>query len=346
MSSEQNVIIIADDVLQRHRLQQALDKYGVSIVFIGDPARFAGEAAIPDAALCLVELTDEEEYPDLIEALLNRDDWTVLFGPGAAPVPGRQEYIRWERRLFVKLEGQLGSLEALENEDTLEALADAGADSENLSLPQWITPVSQPRPVEQIWILGASLGGPAAIKEFLDALPPGLPVGFVYAQHIDARFSEVLGRVLTRDAHYNLVPAEENRTLYTGEVLQVPVDREIWLDDQARVQFRDDPWPGPYGPSIDQVMLNLSRTYRDRCHAIVFSGMGNDGALGAPAMKQAGSHIWIQTPESCASGAMPESVQATDSAGFEGTPRELAAQLLRTMEEQFLLGKQSQCNSA
>jgi len=200
--------------------------------------------------------------------------------------------------------------------------------------------------VEQIWILGASLGGPAAIKEFLDALPPGLPVGFVYAQHIDARFSEVLGRVLTRDAHYNLVPAEENRTLYTGEVLQVPVDREIWLDDQARVQFRDDPWPGPYGPSIDQVMLNLSRTYRDRCHAIVFSGMGNDGALGAPAMKQAGSHIWIQTPESCASGAMPESVQATDSAGFEGTPRELAAQLLRTMEEQFLLGKQSQCNSA
>jgi len=141
MSSEQNVIIIADDVLQRHRLQQALDKYGVSIVFIGDPARFAGEAAIPDAALCLVELTDEEEYPDLIEALLNRDDWTVLFGPGAAPVPGRQEYIRWERRLFVKLEGQLGSLEALENEDTLEALADAGADSENLSLPQWITPV-------------------------------------------------------------------------------------------------------------------------------------------------------------------------------------------------------------
>lgn len=346
MSSGQNVIIIADDVLQRHRLQQALDKYGVNIVFIGDPTRFAGETAIPEADLCLVELTDEEEYPDLIETLLNHEDWTVLFGPGAAPEPGRQEYIRWERRLFVKLESQLGSLEALEDQDTLEALADTGTGSESLSLPQWVTPVSQPRPAEQIWILGASLGGPAAVKEFLDALPPGLPIGFVYAQHIDTRFSEVLGRVLTRDAHYNLVPAEENRALNTGEVLQVPVDREIWLDEQARVRFRDDPWQGPYGPSIDQVMLNISRTYRDHCHAIIFSGMGNDGALGAPAMKQAGSHIWVQTPESCASGAMPESVQATGSAGFAGTPRELAAQMLRTVEEQFLLGKQSHCNSA
>ena len=346
MSSGQNVIIIADDVLQRHRLQQALDKYGVNIVFIGDPVRFSGEAQIPDADLCLVSLTDEEEYPDLIETLLNHEEWTVLFGPGAAPEPGRQEYIRWERRLFVKLEDQLGSLEALEDQDTLEALADAGGESESLSLPQWVTPVSQPRPAEQIWILGASLGGPAAVKEFLDALPAGLPVAFIYAQHIDTRFSEVLGRVLTRDAEYQLIPAEDNRQLNTGEVLQVPGEREIWLDEQARVHFRDDPWPGPYGPSIDQVMLNISRTYRDHCHAIVFSGMGNDGALGAPAMRKAGSHIWVQTPESCASGAMPESIQATGSAGFAGTPLELAAQFLRTVEEQCLLGKPSQCNSA
>lgn len=346
MSSGQNVIIISDDVLQRHRLQQALDKYGVSIVFIGDPSRFTGEANLPEADLCLVELTDEEEYPELIETLLNHDDWTVLFGPGAAPEPGRQEYIRWERRLFVKLEHQLGSLEALEDRDTLEALADAGGESETLSLPQWVTPVSQPGPAEQVWILGASLGGPAAVKEFLDALPKGLPVGFVYAQHIDQRFSEVLGRVLTRDAHYQLVPAEQDRTLHTGEVLQVPVDREIWLDAQARVQFRNDPWPGPYGPSIDQVMLNLSRTFGDHCHAIIFSGMGNDGALGAPAMKEAGSHIWVQSPDSCASSAMPESVQATGYAGFEGTPRELAARMLRAVEEQCLLGKPSQCNSA
>lgn len=346
MSTEQSVIIISDDVLQRHRLQQALDKYGVSIAFIGDPERFASQPDIPEASLYLVELTDEEEYPELIETLLSHDDWKVLFGPGAAPEPGHQEYIRWERRLFVKLEGQLGSLEALEDQDTLEALAESGSVSENLSLPAWITPESEPRPARQIWILGASLGGPAAVKAFLDALPAGLPVAFVYAQHIDARFSDVLSRVLTRDAHYPLVPAQENRTLYNGEILQVPVDREIWIDEQACVHFRDDPWPGPYGPSIDQVMLNLSRSYREYCHAIIFSGMGNDGALGAPAMHQAGGHVWIQTPESCASAAMPESVHATGCAGFEGTPRELAAQLLRTVEEQSLLGNKSQCNSA
>lgn len=346
MSTGGGVIVIADDVLQRHRLQQALDTHGLSIAFIGDPARFAALEAIPKADLCLVELTDEEEYPELIETLLAREDRPLLFGPGAAPEPGRQEYVRWERRLFAKLEDQLGHLEALEDQDSLDALASETETSERLAMPAWLTPVGAEEPAREIWILGASLGGPAAVKAFLDALPGQLPVAFVYAQHIDAHFSGVLGRVLTRNSEWSLVPASEGRPLYCGEVLQVPVDRELWIDDQARVHLRDEPWSGPYGPSIDQVMSNIARVHGGHCHGIIFSGMGNDGALAAPAFRQAGGHVWVQQPETCASPAMPESVKATDAPDFEGDPRELAAKLLHVLEEQHLLAGRSRCHSA
>jgi chemotaxis response regulator CheB len=60
-------------------------------------------------------------------------------------------------------------------------------------------------PAEYIRVLGASLGGSNAVKEFLDALPKGLPVGFVYAQYIDARFQKVLIQNLGRHSGITMV---------------------------------------------------------------------------------------------------------------------------------------------
>ncbi|KAA8982862.1 chemotaxis protein CheB [Halospina sp. K52047b] len=346
MSTGRGVIVIADDVLQRHRLQQALDRHGLPVAFIGDPERFAALDPAPESDLCLVELTDEEEYPELIEALLAEDERPLLFGPGAAPEPGRQEYVRWERRLFAKLEDQLGRLEALENEGSLDALAAQPETRERLPMPNWLEPVGEDEPARELWVLGASLGGPAAVKAFLDALPGRLPIAFVYAQHIDAHFSSVLSRVLTRDSEWHLVNAEQDRTLRCGEILQVPVEQALWLDGDARIQLHEESWSGPYGPSIDQVMTHIARVHGGHCHSIIFSGMGNDGALAAPALNQAGGHVWVQRPDTCASPAMPESVQATGTVDFQGDPRELAARLLRVLEEQTLLTGRSRCHSA
>src|SRR5690606_26030493 len=98
------------------------------------------------------------------------------------------------------------------------------------------------------------------------------------------------------------------------------------------IQLKDNAWPGPYGPSIDQVMLNISSHYGARCHAILFSGMGNDGAIAGPALKAYGSRIWVQESASCASSSMPDSVAATGCTSFTGTPEELASKLVKTIE--------------
>ncbi len=346
MTAQRTVAIISDDVLQRHRLQQAVGKYGMEVGFIGDPERFVREPTEPSVCLSIVELNDEDDYPEMLEKLLADENCTVLFGPGQAPEPGRQDYVRWERRLFSKLQDHFGALETLDSQDSIEALAEEPHSTTEIPLPTWIRPVTEPTPATEVWILGASLGGPAAVKEFLDRLPAGLPVAFVYAQHIDSHFSRVLSQVLTRHAHYHLVQAHAGNVLRCGEVLQIPVDNELLLDEEGGIELRDDPWPGPYGPSIDQVMINIARQFGANCHAILFSGMGNDGAIAAPVLQQQGSQIWIQSPESCASGAMPESVAATGCTSFQGTPSELAAQLVRTIEEHCLLNDRNEYNSA
>lgn len=335
--------IVSDSVLQRHRLQEAAAKFGLQARFSGAPERLLGYAQLPEVGLWLVTLEDEADHPALFDHLLENTDAPILFGMDAAPKTGGVDYFRWERRLHDKLEQQLGALEEFDTEATLAELAvTPQAPQPALSLPHWVTPGVAGEPAEQVWILGASLGGPAAVKAFLDHLPAGLPVGFVYAQHIDGHFTDVLTRVLGRHAHYRLARAETGMRVCNGDVVLLPVEREWVFDGNGALQEKDNPWPGPYGPSIDQVLLNVADYYGGRCHAIFFSGMGNDGAIAAPLLRAYGSRIWVQSSASCGNSSMPDSVAGTGCASFTGSPEQLARELVKTIEESCLLTRKQQ----
>lgn len=335
--------IVSDIILQRHRLQEAASRFGLDICFSGDPARLLGYPDFPDACLWLITLEDEADHPQLFDHILENTEAPVLFGLDTAPKAGCTDYFRWERRLLDKLEQSLGHLEKLDSADTIEKLAQAPARTTGAPpLPHRITPAAPGSIAEDIWILGASLGGPAAVKAFLDNLPPDLPVGFVYAQHIDGNFTGVLTRVLGRHAHYQLKKAESGYRIRNGDVVLVPVEHEWTLDSDGALEQRDTPWPGPYGPSIDQVLLNVGDHYGGRCNTIIFSGMGNDGAIAAPLLKAYGSRVWVQESTSCGNSSMPDSVAASGCAGFCGTPEQLARELVRAIEESCLLkGRQT-----
>ncbi|QBM18765.1 chemotaxis response regulator protein-glutamate methylesterase [Marinobacter sp. JH2] len=339
--------IVSDDALQRRRLQEAAGKFGLSSCFTGDPDRLIDYPEFPEAALWLITLQDEADHPTFFDHLLGHTDAPVLFGVDLAPKPSSKDFIRWERRLQNKLEKQLGPLEAFDSVRDLEELVDCAPAPKNPpSLPSSVTPASPGSLASEIWILGASLGGPAAVKAFLDQLPSGLPVGFVYAQHIDANFTDVLARVLGRHSHYQLKKAEPGYRIQNGDVVLMPVENEWSFDSEGRLLQLDKPWPGPYGPSIDQVLLNVADHFNKHCHAILFSGMGNDGALAAPMLKAYGSHIWAQESQSCGNSSMPDSVAKTGCTSFRGTPEQLAEELIKTIKNNSLLKSRHKRDSA
>lgn len=339
--------IVSDVVLQRHRLQTATGKFGLEVCFAGDPSRLMDYPEFPEAALWLVTLEDEADHLALFDHLLENTEAPVLFGLDQAPKPGSTDYSRWERRLLAKLEQQLGHLEELDTANDLEDLVEVVPQARSApELPHWITPAVPGSVAEDVWILGASLGGPAAVKTFLDHLPPGLPVGFVYAQHIDGNFTEALTRVLGRHAHYQLKRAEAGYRVRNGDVVLMPVEREWSVDSRGQLTEQNRPWPGPYGPSIDQVLLNAADYYGKRCHTILFSGMGNDGAIAAPLLKAYGSRVWVQESRSCGNSSMPDSVAATGCTSFTGTPEQLARELVKTIENHCLLKSRQNRDSA
>jgi chemosensory pili system protein ChpB (putative protein-glutamate methylesterase) len=324
-------------------MQSAIQGHGYKIAVSSDPARIEKVwlAEHKSVQAWVVILADEDRWDEPVSDLIEYSDAPVLFGLDKAPGKQSGDYPKWERRLFSKLEELLGEPAApITLEESVAVITEpekvADKNTRAPELPPHIKPRGPGDPVNRVIILAASLGGPEAVKEFLDCLPAGLPAAFIYAQHIDKLAADVLLRVLGRHSELTLQQAKAGEKLRNGEIVIVPVEHEISFDADGLIVFHSHPWPGPYGPSINQVMLNVANYYRSQTNVILFSGMGNDGAVAGPLLKAYGSSVWCQSSESCVSSSMPDAVSATGCVEFRGTPSELAEQLVTTIASEEL----------
>lgn len=333
--SAARIAVIADTSLQRHVLQQALSSNGYQVVLNSDPARL-DDAALQacEAELWLVDLAQSDDLP-LIDALMEDSEVPVLFGEGHAPERTSEHYPRWERRLVGKLKKLVGD-PALSAGAGLDGVLAEALRPGRIELPAVLanTPLQVGEPARQVWLLAASLGGPAAVKAFLDALPGGLPVGFIYAQHIDPSFEATLPQAVGRHSQWQVGTVRDGDSVRCGEVVVVPISNELGFAEDGTLHVTDRPWPEPYSPSIDQMMLNLAQRYAARSGVIAFSGMGSDGSAAAAYVKRQGGVIWTQRADSCVCSSMPDNLREGGYSSFSADPRELAAALVEHLAEQ------------
>ncbi len=180
--------------------------------------------------------------------------------------------------------------------------------------------------VRKVVVIGASIGGPDAVREFLSALAPGLPLLVVVAQHLDesffAGYATQFARVLPHTVHV----AAEGLISGAGQVLLVPPRARIAIDPGGGVHLL----PGGderYTPSIDDTFTRIAEVFGPRALALVFSGMASDGVHGIARIVEHGGQIWTQAPSSCVVSAMVDAACAAGYSVCSGTPAELAGRL-------------------
>lgn len=294
--------IVTDGDLSRHIFRNLLLEAGCSAQFF-TAAQLAQAApavvAVPVAWLLDTAHTDMDAALDRIEQYPHAP---CLISDEAPPPQASPAFAGWRRRMLDKLE-------------ELVAAAEAPARA------------ARPAPAA-VWVLAASTGGPQAVDRFLAALPAGLPIALVYAQHIDDSFDRVLADALTRHGdRYAVSLGRGEQQLAPGSLLLVPADRQLRFLPFHRAVATRQRWDGPYQPAIDQVVAQLARLYQQRCGVIVFSGLCDDGALGCRVVRGCGGEVWVQSPDSCVSPDMPNAALATGSVRRQGTPEQLAQAL-------------------
>lgn len=327
------VAVVADTSLQRYLLQQLLIKHGYQIVLNSGPQQLTSErlkACQTDLWLYDAACSNDAECPAL-EYFLTQPSASVLFGEGAAPERNSEDYPRWERSLLKKvlqLTRHITEQEAVSVAVSSEIISPAAAPIE---LPQYCVKSSAQagQPAKQVWLLAASMGGPQAVKAFLDALPIGLPLGFIYAQHIDAHFENSLPQAVGRHSQWPVRLLGEHHFVREGEVVIVPLQHVLDFAVNSRLLALDTPWQGPYSPSIEQMMRNLAQHFGPNCGVIVFSGMGDDGSIAAEYVQQQGAQVWTQSADSCACSSMPDSVAQAGCGVLTASPQGLADELVQ-----------------
>ena len=333
------IAVVADTSLQRHILQQFLLQQGYQVVLNSDPQHLDLDVlAACETDLWLYGMASANDDDCIVlDYFLGEATVPVLFGEGSAPERSSEDYPRWERSLLKKimhLTRHLGVVQVI-NEVTLVSMKNAVAE-QPIELPQCFANYSAvpEQQAKQVWLLAASMGGPQAIKAFLDVLPKGLPLGFIYAQHIDPHCESSLPQAVGRHSEWSVRLCSEHPCVREGEVVIAPIQHELRFSTDGIMQTLETPWSGPYSPSIEQMMCNLAQYYGKNCGVIVFSGMGSDGSIAAEYVQQQGAPVWTQNADSCACSSMPDSIRNAGFSSLNATPRGLAQALVQYVSSQ------------
>ncbi len=172
------------------------------------------------------------------------------------------------------------------------------------------------RSTHKVIAIGASTGGTEALREVLTALPANAP-GVVIVQHMPEKFTHSFAERLNSLCQVQVHEAKDGDRILPGHVLLAPGGYHMEVlrsgaNYNVRV-FMGEP-VNRHRPSVDVLFNSCARYLGGNAVGAILTGMGNDGARGLLAMRQAGARTVAQDEASCVVFGMPKEAIAVGGA--------------------------------
>ncbi|MCA9281508.1 MAG: chemotaxis response regulator protein-glutamate methylesterase [Phycisphaeraceae bacterium] len=169
----------------------------------------------------------------------------------------------------------------------------------------------------RVIVIGSSTGGTEALRQVLTPLSSITP-GIVMAQHMPPGFTTAFAGRLNGLSKIEVREAADGDRVLPGLALLAPGERHVKLVRDAsgyRVRVTDGPRVCRHKPSVEVLFQSAAAEARSNALGIMLTGMGDDGADGLVAMRQAGAQTIGQDEASCVVYGMPKA--AFDRGGVE-----------------------------
>lgn len=180
-------------------------------------------------------------------------------------------------------------------------------------------------------VIGASTGGPVALKEFLSAIPNNFPAAILIVQHIPANFTKVLATQLNRQVTIAVKEAQDGDKLKGGQVLIAPGDFHMTITADSKIKLVRGAEIEGHRPSIDVTMQSVAEIYTNLAKGVVLTGMGKDGSQGLLAIHSKGGTTFVQDPESCVINGMPQRAVELNVVDHIANPKNIALLLVKML---------------
>ncbi|MGL6073261.1 MAG: chemotaxis-specific protein-glutamate methyltransferase CheB [Fimbriiglobus sp.] len=185
-----------------------------------------------------------------------------------------------------------------------------------------------PEGLPQLVVIGASTGGPQALKELLARLPVDFPAAIVVVQHLPPTFTTALAETLNAVSGVTVREARNGDRLKKSTVYIAPGDQHLLVRADERLELSEEPPLNGYRPAIDITMNSAVDVFGPRVSGVILSGMGDDGLKGMAKIYDAGGLTLAQEASSCVVYGMPRRVIEAGYVECSGTPTELAEALM------------------
>lgn len=181
----------------------------------------------------------------------------------------------------------------------------------------------------RVVLIGCSTGGPETLRKVLRALPHPLPFPIIIAQHIPKGFSSELAASLQMESGGTVIEAEAGEVARPGIVYVGAGGIHIRVREGGIFATTMPVTPDENTPSVNMLFKTGAAVWGSGVLAIILTGMGEDGAQGAKAVKAAGGQVIVQDEATSRIFGMPAAAMETGCVDLVGTPEGIRAQILR-----------------
>jgi two-component system chemotaxis response regulator CheB len=185
------------------------------------------------------------------------------------------------------------------------------------STPNATPAISRPAPISRpvvavadqrfpVVVLCASTGGPATVMRLAPGFTKEFPAAVILVQHMPAAFTTQYAAQLAEFTEIRVKEAELGDVVQPGTLYICPGSQHLRVDPLGRIKL--DAVSGRiagYLPNIDVTLQSVAAYAGSLAIGVILTGMGNDGAQGAQAIKKAGGYVIAQDEATSVIFGMP-----------------------------------------
>lgn len=163
-------------------------------------------------------------------------------------------------------------------------------------------------PVEplRVVVIGASAGGLEALEKLFAGLSPELGAAFIVIQHLSPDYKSMMQGLLARHTRMPVIQVEDDMPIAPNQVYLIPPGA-VMSFQRGRLRLTPKSASSLVLP-IDVFLQSLASQNGRNAIAVILSGTGSDGSLGAVAIHEAGGLVLVQDPDEAKFDGMPRSV--------------------------------------
>lgn len=176
-------------------------------------------------------------------------------------------------------------------------------------------------------VMGASTGGPGAVRRILQNIKSEISVPIVLVQHMETGFDTGYVNWLDQECeHLTVEMARHNMVPVPGHVIVAPADRHLKFEGNV-LALDDGPEVLNQKPSVDILFNSAAKLYGSKVLGVLLTGMGSDGADGCVELRKYGGYTLVQNEESCVIFGMPRAAIEKNGADLVLSLEDIAKQI-------------------